>query len=74
MARCEAQITSYNPFRLGGNVRTTTRCDREATWQVFGKTPKEKKMPPMGLCDRCEAVFVERNPDYKVKKIKEDQF
>ena len=72
MGQCECIRTKYSPFRCGGHPTEEKRCENQATIKVFGKTPEEKKTPPMELCDGCYAQFKELNPDYKTEKITEE--
>ena len=72
MGQCECIRTTYTPFILGGETTRSKRCENKATIKVFGKTPEEKKTPPMELCDECYAQFKVLNPDYKTEKITEE--
>ncbi len=69
--KCECQITTYRPFIMGGNVNRVQHCENDATVLVYGKTPEEKKQPPMALCNSCYIQFKKRNKNYETRKLEE---
>lgn len=56
-ARCQAEITTHNPWVMGGPVRQTTRCSNAPTVVIYEKKKgKDGRKGSMSLCDSCLAV------------------
>lgn len=72
MEQCEAIITDYRPFIMGGNVYDKKQCSNKATIMVFPKVEIDGDgKDPMYVCDRCYKEFKKWNPDYEIKRIGE---
>lgn len=57
LARCQAEITKYVPFVMGGPTRQTERCPNAPTVLIHEAKPgKDGRIGAMSLCDSCLAV------------------
>jgi hypothetical protein len=73
MKQCEAIVTEYRPFILGGDVYHKEQCENQATIMVFPKVEIDGDgRDPMYICDRCYKEFEKLNPDYEIQKIGDD--
>ena len=60
--RCQAELTTYNPFVMGGSVRQTERCKNKPGYLVSEVKPgKDGRKGAMSLCDECKRVFAKLN-------------
>ncbi len=54
LARCQCEITTRNPWVMGGPVKTTIRCDRRPKWIATEKAAGPDGLRgAMSLCDSC---------------------
>lgn len=73
MKRCEAIITEYRPFIVGGNAYHKSQCENKATIIVYPKIEIDGEgVDPMYVCDICYNEFKKLNPDYDIKRIGDD--
>jgi hypothetical protein len=61
LERCQAEVTIYHPFLMGGSVRQTKRCEKKPTWLAKeAKAGKDGRRGSMTLCDECKAECEEQ--------------
>lgn len=59
--RCQAEITSYHPFVMGGQVHRTERCTNKPVLLVKEKEAGSDGLRgSMTLCQSCYAVFLKQ--------------
>ena len=60
--RCQAEITSYNAWILGGSCHQTARCEEKPVFVVTEKAPNPKDglTGSMSLCPHCYTKFLEK--------------
>lgn len=52
--RCQTEVTTYNAFIMGGDVRKHTRCSNEAGWLLAEKIAgADGRVGAMTVCDVC---------------------
>lgn len=61
--RCQAEITTYRPFIMGGNVHQTARCDNRAAYIATERKPgADGRIGAMSVCVRCQAQMETQMP------------
>ena len=56
--RCQAEVTKYNAFVMGGPTKTVERCTARPKWIAVEKQPGlDGKRGSMSLCDSCKKVL-----------------
>ena len=53
--QCQAEVRSYHPFQMGGEVYGTKRCESKPTVIITEckKNEEDGKKGSMSLCDDC---------------------
>lgn len=64
--RCQAEITEYRPFVMGGPVHQTRRCENVPAFLAVENQPgNDGRTGAMTICRECLAVFQKEMPaDY----------
>ena len=60
--RCQAEVHTYNAFRIGGSPTQVERCKKRPIYVVTECKPREKGGPrgSMSLCGDCYTKFVQK--------------
>jgi hypothetical protein len=67
-ARCQAEVVSYEPFRLGGSLHSTKRCENKPTWMAFIMDGQEFG-GAMSLCDECKKHCEIKMPNASYQRL-----
>jgi hypothetical protein len=67
-ARCQAEITTYEPMHLGGNLHPVTRCSNKPTWMAFIMNGQEFG-GAMSLCDECKKHCEKKVPNASYQRL-----
>lgn len=71
LKRCQSDITTYNPWVMGGRVYATTRCDKVSTWLAREtKAGTDGRKGSMALCAECKVVCAKKMPNVKFTRFK----
>ncbi len=70
--KCSAEVTTYRPFIMGGDVNQTRQCKNDANHMVTQKSD-DQTMP---LCTHCLGKFWKLNAGdealYSVARVSDD--
>ena len=59
--QCQSEITTYNPWVMGGSVRQTERCTNAAEYIATEKEPgADGETGAMSLCSKCREVLIKQ--------------
>lgn len=62
-AQCQAEVTTYRPFVMGGKPHKSVRCSNKPVFIVTQTKPAEDdgQMGSMSMCAECFIAFARTN-------------